>query len=112
MRVYADLAVMGRTTGGEVDRLRATFERWFGNKIRAIHLDNTEPFGGEVHIAAKTDLSGWDTKRLHFYSYDPATNKYRLIPTPKYWIDLNGYLHFYTETGGIIIVSEGPLAAK
>ncbi len=112
VRVYADLAVTGCTTGAEVDRLRALFERWFGNKIRAIHLDNTAPFDGEVHIAAKTDLSGWDTKKLHFYTYDPATNKYRLIPTPKYWIDANGYLHFYTALGGDIIISDGPLTTK
>jgi len=53
-----------------------------------------------------------DTKNLYFYSYDKAANIYRRIEKPAYWIDKNRYLHFTTEYGGDIIVSDGPLERK
>ena len=107
-----DMFVTGWVSGAIVERRKAFFEKWFSNKVQVIHMDNAEPWGQEVQIAAKVDLTGWDTKRLYFYSYDAKTNSYKIIPAPKYWIDSNGYLHFFTEFAGDIIVSEEPLEKR
>lgn len=91
---------------------KAFFEKWFKNKVAVVSLGQQGSFGFPVEIAAKVDLTGMDTKNLVFYSYDKATNAYRRIEKPAYWIDTNGYLHFYTELAGDIIISEGPLEKK
>ena len=77
-----------------------------------IHLEQQGDFGQPVQIAALVDLSGMDTENLFFYSYNKAANTYRRIVKPAYRIDKNGYLHFTTEYGGEIIISEGPLTPK
>jgi len=75
-------------------------------------MDQAEPWGQPVEIAAKVDLTGMDTSNLCFYSYDKATNTYKRIEKPAYWIDKNGYLRFTTELAGNIVVSGGPLERK
>jgi len=107
-----DLMVSGYVKGSDVDYARNTFEKWFNNKVRAIHMDQTAPWGQPVQIAARIDLTGMDSKKLYFYSYDKKTNSYKRIEKPAYWIDKNGYLHFETELAGDIIISEGPLDRK
>jgi len=110
--VKNDLMVSGYVKGSDVDYARNTFEKWFNNKVRAIHMDQTAPWGQPVEIAARVDLTGIGTKNLYFYSYDKKTNTYRRIEKPAYWIDKNGYLHFTTELGGEIVISDGPLERK
>jgi len=107
-----DILVSGYIKGADVDRVKAHFEKWFTNKLRVIHFDQQEDFGQPVRIAALIDLTGMDTASLHFYSYDKATNTYRRIEKPAYWIDKNGYLHFTTEYAGEIIISDGELTKK
>ena len=75
-------------------------------------MDQTAPWGQPVQIAARIDLTGMDSKKLYFYSYDKKANTYRRIEKPAYWIDKNGYLYFETELAGDIIISEGPLDKK
>ena len=75
--------------------------------MRVIYLDQRTDWGQPVNIAARVDLTGMDTKNLHFYSYDKAANSYRRIEKLAYWIDTNGYLRFATGYAGDIIVSEG-----
>gem|GEM_PF-2662453 len=111
-KAASDLLVSGYVKGGEVDRIRGYFEKWFKNKVRVLHMDQAEPWGQPVEIAAKVDLTGMDTSNLCFYSYDKATNTYRRIEKPAYWLDKNGYLRFTTELAGDIVVSEGPLERK
>ena len=110
--VKTDLMVSGYVKGSAVDKVRALFEKYFNNKIRVIHLDQKEDWGQPVQIAAKVDLSGMDTNKLYFYSYNAKTNTYRRIVKPAYWIDANGYLRFTTEYAGDIIISEGSLVKK
>lgn len=69
-----EMLFSGSVKGSVVDRIRAFFEKWFGNRIRVIHLDQTSNFGQPVEIAAKVDLARWDTKKLVFYAYDKASN--------------------------------------
>jgi len=111
-KITKDIMVSGYVKGDEVDRIRSHFEKWFQNKLRGIHMDQSEPWGQPVEIAARVDLTGMDTKNLYFYSYDKKTNTYKRIEKPAYWIDENGYLHITTELAGDIVISEGPLERK
>ncbi|GHU80964.1 hypothetical protein FACS1894191_7290 [Clostridia bacterium] len=104
-----DLLLSGYIKGAAVDSTKAKFAKWFTNKTAVIHLEQQEPWGQSVEIAAKVDLSGMDTKSLVFYAYDKKTNTYKRIPAPKYWTDTNGYLHFTTELAGDIIITDKPL---
>lgn len=110
--VTADLLVSGYVRGAEVQGTTALFEKYFSNKVSTVHLDQTGDWGQPVALAARVDLSGMDVSKLMLYSYDKATNTYRRIEKPAYWIDKNGYLHFTTPYAGDIIISEGPLALQ
>jgi len=88
------------------------FKKWFANKLAAVSTGQTGGFGMPVDIAVKVDLADMDTENLVFYSYDSKTNTYKRIENPACRIDTNGYLHFTTEYGGEIVISEGPLARK
>ena len=111
-KAAADLLMSGWVKGDAVNNIRSIFEKWFQNKVRVIYLDQRTDWGQSVNIAARVDLTGMDTKKLYFYSYDKTANSYRRIEKPAYWIDTNGYLRFTTEYAGDIIVSEGALERK
>jgi len=111
-KLTSDMKVSGYVKGSVVDSRRAMFEKWFGNKVRVIHLEHAGSFGQTVEIAGKVDLTGVDTSSLLFYSYDKSTNSYKQIKEPNYWLDKSGYLHFTTEFAGDIIISEGPLMLR
>lgn len=87
------------------------FQKHFVNKLAVISLDQQKSFQMPVGVAAKVDLTGFDTKNLYFYAYDAATNRYNPITTD-YWLDANGYLHFTTTLAGSIIISDGPLKGE
>ncbi len=110
--ITQDIYLSGRVKATAVDVRKAQFEKWFTNKIRVIHLEQQTPWGVPVEIAAKVDLTGMNTAKLFFYSYDKAKNEYLPIYQPNYWIDKNGYLHFTTKLAGDIIISEGPLQRR
>ena len=111
-KFYKDTMVSGYVKGSIVDSVRGIFEKWFKNKVRAVHFDQQTDWGQPVGVAARVDLAGMSTNNLYFYSYDRKTNTYRRIEKPAYWIDKNGYLHFSTAYAGEIIISEGPLEKK
>jgi hypothetical protein len=110
--ITTDLLVSGTVKGAEAEATKSLFEKYFANKVRTIHLNQTGAWGQPVELAAKVDLAGMDITKLMIYSYDKATNTYRRIETPAYWLDKNGYLHFTTSLAGDIVISEGPLALK
>ena len=115
--VQADIRASGAVKGARVENVKAFFEKWFKNKIRIICMEQTGTWGQRVEIAARVDLTGMDAANLYIYRFDQKTNSYILIQRPGktprgYWVDKNGYLHFYTEAAGDYIVSEGPLTAK
>lgn len=110
--ITKDILVSGYVQGGAVDNRKAFFEKRFRNKVRVIHLDQQEDWGYPVRIAAKVDLTGFDTANLYFYSYNSKTNICRRIGKPEYSINKNGYLWFTTPYAGDIVVSEGPLDKK
>lgn len=107
-----ELSLSASTTSPEARATQNLFESFFANDVRPIHLNQTEAWGQPVEIAAKVDLTDMDVTKLVIYSYDKATNTYRRIEKPAYWMDTNGYLHFTTPYAGDIVISEGPLALK
>ena len=90
----------------------AKFRKWFSNVVAVVSTGQTGGYGQPVEIVVKPDLTDADTENLVFYSYDSKANAYKRVEKPACWIDRNGYLHFTTEYGGEIIISEEPLARK
>jgi hypothetical protein len=111
-KITQDLLMSGYVKGVAVDKVKTVFEKWYKNKIRAIHLEQRYPWGQSVEVAAKVDFTGMDTKNLCFYSYNKEANSYAQIKEPKYWFDKNGYIHFATGLAGDILISEGSLAKE
>ena len=92
---------------------RELFNRFFINEMIIVNLRQPISFGQRVEIAVKVDTSRLDSSRSwSFYSYDSEKNEYRDILNSDYSIDANGYLHFYTETAGKIIITDRPMTSK
>ncbi|MCL2050511.1 MAG: hypothetical protein FWG91_02090 [Lachnospiraceae bacterium] len=106
------LAISGQTSGDEVTKKVNTFQKFFQNDIKMVSLDHQGNFGHDVRIAAKVDVSRMNTSNLYFYSYSAKTNRYIRIERTNYKIDANGYVHFSTDVGGDIIISDGPLESR
>lgn len=107
-----EMMLSGYTTGDKVNAVQKLFNSWFKNKIAVIHLDQTQPWGQTVEIAARINWTDMDVNQLYFYSYNTVSNQYTQISAANPWIDTNGYLHFDTNLAGDIIISEGPLVRK
>lgn len=88
------------------------FETYFDNTIRVVQLEQQGSFGARLEVAAKVDLSGLATNSLQFYSYDAKSNSFTQILQTSFWVDQNGYLHFYTQKAGSIIISDKLLTLK
>ena len=88
------------------------FERYFKNTIRAVCMEQQGSFGMRLQVAVWGNLSGLDTQNLIFYAHDTVTNTCRNISNLEYWVDANGYLHFYTSYGGYIIITDSPLTRR
>lgn len=118
-RVYIDAAAaakLGREINVSAVIGNAAVEKAlsgaYKNKLAILDLGQTGTFGMNVGIAARLNLSGMDTAKLVFYSYNAKTKQLVELTAPAYWIDTNGYIHFTTTMGNCIIVSNGPLVRK
>lgn len=89
-----------------------TFGKYFSNDVAVVGLGQKGSFGMSMDLAVKVDLSGLDTSKLTFYTYDKATGVYAPIAAPAYFVDKNGYLHFTTSVGGDIVITDSPLTKK
>ena len=96
-----ELGITGRNEAAET-----LFAKHFGNTVRAFGFRQSGSFGMNVRACIKMDLTGLDLNNLLFYSYDADSNSYALIKEPNYKIDANGFLHFTTARGGIILVTD------
>ncbi len=100
------------TESAKTAATKSLFEEFFNNKVAIVSFEQQGSLGARLEIAAKVNLAGMNITKLYFYSYDKATNTYRRIEKPTYWVDTNGYLHFTTALAGDIIISEGPLTLR
>ena len=107
-----DVYVSAWTGSQNATWIRNHFERFFDNQIRVVEFDHAGAWGQTVRVAARLDLAGMDTDNLVLYTYDREVNRYRRILEPNYRIDRNGYLHFRTDMGGAVIVSDGALVRR
>ena len=105
-----DLYPVVCTCLSETARTRSLFTGRYGaTKLAVICLSQNGAYGTEVEIMANVDLDGMNTDNLYFYHYDRETGAYNRMDDPDYSIDRDGFLHFYTEDGGDIIVTDSPL---
>jgi hypothetical protein len=98
--------------GDSVSAIQSKFEKWYQNDVRVVSLAQTGGYGMTVYISAKLDLTGMDTTTLNYYSYNPTTNKFKTLSGSNAKVDKNGYLQFQTDSGDMIIISEGALVRK
>ena len=110
-KVTADVNVSASISSAHSVSVRDFFAKWFQNTVTVISLGQKGAFGQSVQVAAKIDpLLGQNP--LYFYSYDSATNSYVQIAKPAHWFDTSGYVHFNTELGGDIVITNAPLKLK
>ncbi|MCL2856704.1 MAG: hypothetical protein FWE19_03125 [Oscillospiraceae bacterium] len=107
-QVTGDLLVSGWISGANADWVRAHFDRFFSNTVRVVHLDQTGEFGQTVRVAARLNLEGMNVDNLVFYSFNREANTMRIITEPNHRV-IDGFLWFYTDVGGAIVISNGTL---
>jgi hypothetical protein len=90
--------------------IETRFRKWFSNDLQAVSLRQTGDLKTTMSIAVKlSDIKNTDD--LYFYYYNEKTNKYKRFKT-NYRLDSNGFLHFFINKGGNIIISDGKLKKK
>lgn len=97
------------STGKQIDSVQAVYNKYFSNTTKAIRCDQ-ENYIMNVRIAVK--LGTMNSNNLYFYTYNLSSNRYAPLTVSDVKVDNNGYIHFTTNKGGYIIISDGPLAAK
>lgn len=80
--------------------------KYFGGSVAAVRLAQQGSFGMTVEVAVKADLSGLSTGSLKLYSYDEESGGYSLLPDQSWSLDAEGYLHFSTGQGGVIVITD------
>lgn len=112
VNLKSDLKISIYTDKSKTAKSKAFFNKWFSNNLEVIKCSQQGSFGAGLQISAKLDLTNLNTKNLVFYSYDKASNTFSQIDNTGYFIDSNGYLHFFTEKAGDIIVTDSPLTKR
>lgn len=88
------------------------FNKFFKNNIEVVSFEQKGQFGMNISAAVKVDLTDLNTKALKFYSYDTQKNVYKEIKNTNFFIDGNGYLHFNTNVGNSIVITDSTLQSK
>jgi hypothetical protein len=107
--VKHDIALKGTADKTATKPITDRFARYYSNTIAVVSLAQKGSFGAKLEIAARVDLTGLDKSKLIAYSYDSETNRIKLIKDAKIKVDKNGFVHFTTESGGEIIITDKPL---
>lgn len=110
--ITVDLKLGVYTADAEVGAVEDKIARWYVNDAAVVHMSHTGALPATVNMAAKVDLSGLDTTKLHFYVYDPVNNTMSRISNPAYAVDQNGFLHWSTAAAGDIIITDSPLQKR
>ena len=103
----------GSVNNEHVKHIRALFEKYYGNKIAVISLEQKGNYGKTVKVSAKVDLTGMNKRTLRFYSYDVKSGTFIPVnPPPRYYIDEKGFLNFDTFMAGDIVITDSALLRK
>lgn len=97
--------------------VRDLFNKYYKNDILVIKTGQKGKYGMSVTGMVKVGDAFAKAKQsnLRLYTYDPKSGKsgsYRLVKNPNISIDDNKNLHFTTDTGNYLIVSNGVLERK
>ena len=103
------LKISGTASGAEIIEKEKKHSSSFENNVKILSIDHNGSFGHDVRVCVNIDLEGKDLTKLKFYWFDEKNNKYNEIKNPNYKIDENGFLHFSTQHGGDIIITDGIL---
>lgn len=92
--------------------VQAHFNKYFSNKnLEVVRFDHQGDFGMDMDTSVNVNLENFDTSTLHFYNFDWSTNEFtEFTETAKGFVDANGYLHFTTDMGRYVIVTDSPIA--
>jgi len=90
-------------------RVQGIFNRFFTNATVVVLVEQTQ-FPAPVEISVRAGaLSGGN---LHFYSYDAPGNFFVPLSVTNARRDAESLVYFTTDTGGYIVVSDGPLTRR
>lgn len=109
--------VVLNTNDDAVSKVRNKFQKFYKNEILVIKTGQKGGYGMSVTCAVKTGnvFSKAKQSNLYLYTFDPDNGNggtFRLVKNPNISIDSNKNLHFTTDTGNYLIISNGPLAKK
>ena len=91
---------------------RTALSKLYRNNMQMVKFTQTGAFGMDVTVTAKLNLAGMNTKTLQFYTYDRTKKTLTPIAAPNYSIDKNGYLHFTTNMGNTVVITDSVLQKK
>jgi hypothetical protein len=113
LRLTGDRLALGVWTESIItSSISESLGRWYSNRLAVVKFDQQGELGARVQIAARVDLTGLNTNTLVFYSFDQASNRLIKLSDPGYTVDQNGFLHFSTNLGGSIIITDRDLARR
>ena len=91
---------------------RTALSKVYRNKMQLIKFSQTGAFGMDVTVTAKLDFTGFNQNTLRFYTYDRTKKALVEIAAPNFWFDQSGNLHFTTNMGNTVIVTDSALVKK
>lgn len=91
---------------------RTALSKVYRNKMQLVKFSQTGSFGMDVNVTAKLDFTGFNKNTLHFYTYDRTKKTLTQIAAPNFWFDQSGNLHFTTNTGNTVVVTDSALVKK
>jgi enterochelin esterase-like enzyme len=106
-RSVKDLNLFASSTSSVANSLRAQFGKLFTNDLVVVCFEQMGELGQLMEVAVKMDQK-INTSNLIVYSYNKESNTYSKINTTVR-VDESGYIHFNTQVGGDLLISDGEL---
>ena len=88
------------------------FEKFFENEIQVVTFMQDMDFEADIEAAVKVDISKFSGDTLYIYNYNVFENHYQLIDRIASDLDDDGFLHFITQKGNAVIITDRPLKLK
>ena len=105
----SDLKLGVYVDSDSVAAVKSVIEERYSGPMAYIHMAHNGSLGATLKISAKVRLEGMDPDSLYFYLYNERTDTLTEIEDPKAYVDNSDFLHFYTKTGGDIVIADTPL---
>ncbi|MCL2086482.1 MAG: hypothetical protein FWH05_02665 [Oscillospiraceae bacterium] len=104
--VEDDINVYASTKDEKATQTKAFLDRFYRNNFAVMNLGHDGSYNQSAGIAVKLN-SRVALNNVKIYHYDIQINKISALDDPRPTLDGNGFLHFKTNTGGQIIVTDG-----